>query len=488
VTTALADLREYDADLRRLNAAPNRDELVAGLSTGALVALHDRMRLVAHSRKTRPLAWARLWHREAPLTSQRLAVQGFLDDGVRTAFLMGGNRSGKSEAGSQVDQAFGLGGDHPDVVAWAALNKLDIHNIPRGPGLVWVDAPTHADSRRYVRSKHDALMPAGSRWRARDADNEAELYLAGGGKIVFKAVNQRREGHQGDSVRLVSFDEEPDDLDVVSECRMRLADQDGRMLLRMTPLSGWTPLLRRYVRERDEHTKVCWLHGTDNPHVPPHILRELLAKYGEHERRARERGEITAMEGRIYSTYSDEVHVVDWDPPAHWLRFIVCDWGTSVPSCIVMLAWNPDTDTVVVVDEWYQAGSTIPERADVIKGFLRKCGHAEFIWADPEDASTNNDLILIHDLPINPAYKAVKYGINVVSARLAPDVNGRVHLLFHRRCVNTRTEIESYVWAGPDKPMKRDDHAMDTVRYGCVGIAMSYGVGAQPGPDATVAA
>ena len=104
-------------------------------------------------RRDHPLAYAKLWHRDAPKTSQRTTAQNILTDAARFGFVFGGNRSGKSELGGQIATAFALGSDHPDVQAWAKNNNLDISVIPKTPGLVWSVALTFSDSKRYVREK-----------------------------------------------------------------------------------------------------------------------------------------------------------------------------------------------------------------------------------------------------------------------------------------------------------------------------------------------
>ena len=97
-------------------------------------------------------------------------------------------------------------------------------------------------------------------------------------------------------------------------------------------------------------------------------------------------------------------------------------------------------------------------------------------WADPEDASTNLTIIRDYDLQVWPAQKAITFGVNAVAARLAPDVEGRPHLVIHDCCVNLLREIAGYVWAADGRPLKRDDHAMDALRYGVVGISGVYGL------------
>ena len=69
-----------------------------------------------------------------------------------------------------------------------------------------------------------------------------------------------------------------------------------------------------------------------------------------------------------------------------------------------------------------------------------------------------------------------------MAERLAPDANGNPHLLVHDCCRHLINEMEGYVWNvtrskadGPDVPLKRNDHAMDALRYICFRLQRSEG-------------
>jgi phage terminase large subunit-like protein len=398
-------------------------------------------------------------------------------------FALGGNRSGKSEMGAQLDAVVAHGRNHPDVQAWALRNKVDVSGLQYAQGRVWSVALTDADSRRYVRPKVAKYLPPSTRWKNREGDGEASARLPNGGLIVFKSVRQGRDGFQGDAVHMIRFDEEPRDLGVVREALMRLVDHAGRMILTMTPLHGWTELLREFAKPAIDglvpDIVVRWLHGTDNPHVPADVLTRLLSMFGVHERAARERGEITALEGRVYPMFRRDLHEVEpFRCPDRWPRFVAIDWGTSVPTAILLCAYDEATDTVHIIGEVHRSGMTISDRAAAIR--LLEQGHpaVSLRWADPEDASTSMSLIVDYGIALEPAQKAVRYGINVVSTRLQPDALGRPHLVVHRGAApETMREIEGYVWLeGKDAPRKVDDHAMDALRYLCVGVSQLYGL------------
>ena len=297
-------------------------------------------------RTARPLAFAQLWHRELPRTSQRRAMETALGP-QRIVFVNGGNRAGKTDVGAQWAVAHALGRDHPDVVRWARINGLDVSRIPKGPGMVWAVSLTFPDSRRYVRAKLDKYLPKGTRKRNWDAENEAEAILPNGGKVVCKAWKQGREGFQGDSIRALWTDEEPGDESAWNEALMRTVDQNGRSLVTFTPgLKGLTWVYYRYAEKPPDNVATAHIYGEDNPYLSPEVLLEVLSGFGEKEQESRRYGRWVQLEGRIYP-WEDAVHLVDpFDVPADWMRWQGWDWGARSPHAVWM-AESPTGDFFV---------------------------------------------------------------------------------------------------------------------------------------------
>ena len=181
-------------------------------------------------RAENPLAYATLWDRAKPRTSQRRALQSLGD--VATVIL-GGNRSGKTTSAAQLVAAVAMGRDDPAVRVWLRVNKIPAHYIPKVAGHVWAVALDSGDSREYVRPAVAQYLPPGTKWRNRDGFGRAEAITPQGGKVSFLSAGAGRDGFQGTAVDLVWLDEEPTGargLAVVNECLMRLVDRRGRLL------------------------------------------------------------------------------------------------------------------------------------------------------------------------------------------------------------------------------------------------------------------
>jgi len=446
-----------------------------------------------------PLTTAKLWHRANPRTSQRRAVQAALGDGVRYALILGGNRSGKTEAGAMLSVAYALGRDHPAVRVWGKANRLDLSAIQEGPGVVCCSALTSNDSVRVQRPKVTTYLPAGTGWSNQYGHGEARARLPGGGTLIFKSNDQRARSFQGAEWDFWWCDEEHDQ-PVSNEGRVRLVDRSGRVVSTMTPLLGKSWVWERFVDEPEPGSVTVSLSSRDNPHIPVEYLDELLSRYGPHERAARERGVFTSLEGRVYEDWRHDLHVIPSHPiPESWPRYQGWDFGTRNPACVLWCALDTSDNTLHVYREVYRAGLTIRQLGERILRIeqCQGCGSAgcdtcdgtgrtepapEWRVADPAAKGERHSLAREHELRTVKARNQIRPGISSVAERLAPDANGNPHLLVHDCCRHLINEMEGYVWNvtrskadGPDVPLKRNDHAMDALRYICFRLQRSEG-------------
>lgn len=493
-------------------------QAIRALSPGDRVRLHQRLRARAARKRAQPLAYAQLWHRRrrsqevADLlgsphpTSQRDALGRLMRWSVSIAFLLGGNRSGKTESGAEWAIAQAMGRDHPAVQAWIRRNGWDPADvaIPEGPGVVWVGSVSFSDALEYLRPKLDKYLPEGCVRRNWGAEKQATVDLPGGGRIVSKAYAQGRKAWQGAGIRAAWLDEEPEDEGLVDETLMRLSDQGGRILFTMTPLLGLSWPYHRWIApweqgqaEDDQHVEE--IHGVDNPWIDQGFLIRRLQAMDPATRAKRGMGRFQAARGLIYPMFSMDLHVADapWDgplPPPDWPRKRVIDFGATNPFCVLWFAKDPSTGTSWVYREHYQAEQSLAWHARRIReaetcpacdglGMEEDgtdcpvCGGEgrEYIphsasLADPADRQARIDLARQHGIPTRPANKAVRAGILATQAALAPEPVPRLRFV-RGATPNTLREIRGYQWRkatgtrDPDEPVKKDDHAMDCVRY-----------------------
>ena len=167
------------------------------------------------------------------------------------------------------------------------------------------------------------------------------------------------------------------------------------------------------------------------------------------------------------------MHVVNpFDLPADWPRYRSIDFGVKNPFACLYFAHDESDDVLHVYDEYYATERTTVENGRILN---QRTPDTHFTWtvADPE--SRDGRLTLARECNIDtknaPKHVGVVETINTVKERLAPDAEGKPHLIVHSNCKNLLKEFRLYRWsdsAGQDKPIKRYDHALDALRYQCI--------------------
>ena len=194
---------------------------------------------------------------------------------ARLKCLFGGNRSGKTE---------GIA----DYVIRRCLDR---------PGQRWwAVAESFSDSVNIQQRKIWALLPRNRiKYGSYDEINgftNRKLLFDNGSLITFKSYDQKREAFQSDDLDGIWLDEEPPS-DIYKECRMRLMDRDGEMLISMTSLKGVTELIQGIYEDHEvieseycemvneelpriaEKDGAMFFHlwTTENPHIIQYLIR-----------------------------------------------------------------------------------------------------------------------------------------------------------------------------------------------------------------------
>lgn len=184
------------------------------------------------------------------------------------------------------------------------------------------------------------------------------------------------------------------------------------------------------------------------------------------------KGLWTVAEGIIYDMFNKDKHIVDdcdclIDDTKY--RYVSCDYGTQ--NAMVFLLWNKGTDGIwYCVDEYYYSGrdrkvqKTDSEYADDLIGFLDEREIFQIV-VDPSAASFIAELKK-RGLRVKKAKNDVSNGIRLVGTML-----NQTKIKFFSSCKNTIKEFAVYAWdpkaseRGEDAPIKKNDHAMDAIRY-----------------------
>jgi phage terminase large subunit-like protein len=408
----------------------------------------------------------------------------------RNRWLFGGNRTGKTVGGA-VEAVWMALGIHP----W---KKVPVPN--RG----WVVSLTNEVQRDvaqreflYWMPKHRVKNITVRAGRKDDPENAIidTIVLDNGSVVGFKSCDQGREKFQGTSQHWIWFDEEPP-RPIYDECKMRVIDTRGWIWGTMTPLLGLTWVYEVIYENEigDPNVRYWMMEWADNPFLSTEEIAELEASMTEDEREARQYGRFVAMSGLVYKEFREDIHVIDpFDVPVEWYDNISIDPGLDAPLSCHWYACDGDGN-VYVIAEHYQAGQSVewhskrikeisasmnwPKRAGgMLSALIDSAASAKTLAAEKSVV----DLFRDHQIVCNTNVdKSVWPGIQRVKQYLMLREHynkkvwpkGKPKLFIFRNCTMIIKEIKAYRWkvatasnANPDEPIKRNDHAMDELRY-----------------------
>lgn len=396
----------------------------------------------------------------------------------RNRWVFGGNRSGKSECGA-VEVVWLARGIHP-----YRQNKDNIFG--------WVVSLSSQVQRDVAQSKilhyinpnwiKDIVMLSGKKESPHSGIIDYIILknvFGGESRIGFKSCDQGREKFQGTSLDFVWFDEEPP-LDIYMECKMRVLDKCGDIFGTMTPLKGltWvydTIYLNAY---NDDEVWCIFMEWADNPYLSQKEIKSISCSMSSEELESRRYGKFTSGGGLVYKDFDINENIIEpFDVPKEWYDNISIDPGLHNPLSCHWYAVDYDGN-VYVIAEHYASMMDITEHSKRIKEISDSLGwkrtSSGMISALIDSASTQKTLAssrsvaeLFYDLGILVNTKVNKdlfSGISRVKSYIK-DANGERHLFIFSNCVNMIREIKGYFWGNDDAPVKRDDHAMDELRY-----------------------
>ena len=186
-------------------------------------------------------------------------------------------------------------------------------------------------------------------------------------------------------------------------------------------------------------------------------------------------GQWCLAEGAIFDFFDRAIHIKE-RPPASAEYFIAgIDYGTSNAFACVLIGVSTGRyiqggKRLWVEKEYYwdsrKTGrqKTASEFATDVRDFLEPYG-VRHIYIDPSALAFKLDLQRLKLHPIG-ANNDVENGILTMTSEMK---SGNLYVL--SSCTNLIREIESYVWdpkvsdKGYDEPLKKDDHAVDALRY-----------------------
>jgi phage terminase large subunit-like protein len=317
------------------------------------------------------------------------------------------------------------------------------------------------------------------------------LTLANGSFCEFMSYDQDVDKFAGTSRHIIWMDEEPPKA-IFDENMMRLVDTGGFWSLTMTPVEEmtWTydglylPAKEGLRKDID----VFEVSTHENIYVSDLMMDMMTQGLTEEDRKARLHGKFIRHEGAIYGPYiqsstflrQDPIESQNWDMlKRRWIHFRGMDHGYRNPTCYLW-ACVDEEGRMIVYDEYYESKRLVGENAEHVLRKTEELGvEIAYTVGDPSIGNTD---------PISGGSVHSEYAINGIGIVLGNnDVNTGIsrvgwrlknNLLFiGPRCTKLKWELGRYRWDKfinkkiaersneKDKPMKKDDHAVDALRY-----------------------
>jgi phage terminase large subunit-like protein len=421
---------------------------------------------------------------------------------------IGGNRSGKT-TGGVTEGIWRALGTHP--------YRLELNNLgPTRGRVVGVDFQKGVKAiilPQYKQWLYPSALINGSWTDSWDASTWT-LTLSNGSTIEFMSYDQDLDKFAGTSRHWIHFDEEPPQK-IWGECRSRRSDTEGDYWITMTPVEGMTWIYddlyeKNHEKEQSEQkVLIIEINTTENPYLTENAIKQFVDTLDDDEDvTVRIGGGFVRKGGLVYPNFDPtpgKKQVLDQPildpnemfPRNEWLWIMGLDHGLNNPTAVLWTAWNK-AGFGIIFDEWYQKDLTVDQHAIKIKQRIRKHGRMpDLMVADPSIKNRNGiSGTSVHQeyqkygLPFILGNNDVKSGIIRVRKYLNPAPYNSAYrgelfkgfedfckLRIAPNCTNTIWEAKRYRWKtysnkqlqyenNPyDEPHKKDDHAMDTLRY-----------------------
>lgn len=394
----------------------------------------------------------------------------------RNRWVFGGNRSGKTECGA-VEAVWIARGIHP-----YRKNKENTSG--------WIVSLTYEVQRDVAQAKilhylnpdwiEQIIMREGSKASPANGIIDAitvRNVFGGVSRIGFKSCDQGREKFQGASLDYVWFDEEPPH-DIYEECRMRILDRCGDMFGTMTPLKGLTWVYDEiYLNARaSPDVWTITMEWADNPFLDPEEVRKMSECLSDDSLESRRYGRFRHNEGLVYTEFDPTVHVIEpFALPQEWQSNISIDPGLNNPlSCHF---YYQDYDgNIYVAAEHYEKGKDIDYHAKAILSLADelhwKRGVSGMVEALIDSAAGQHTLASTKSVAELFFERGIAVNTKVNKDLFSGIANAKAYfaarpsrIFIFKNCVNLIRELKGYWWGSGDCPIKKDDHALDELRY-----------------------
>ncbi len=227
-----------------------------------------------------------------------------------------------------------------------------------------------------------------------------------------------------------------------------------------------------YLDRKDINIKVFSFSMEDNPSLTEEFKADLRREYTGLWFQRYIEGKWVLAEGTVYDFFDQELHTIKAPPGAADYYIVGADYGTANPTAFSLIGYSKKTYPNIWLEKEYYWNSkkTLRQKTDSeyaldLKRFIE--GYpVQAIYLDPSALSFRMELQRQGFSGVLEANNDVLDGIRFHGKM----INNGTFKVCHN-CVNTIQEYTTYRWdtkasqRGEDKPLKENDHLMDSIRY-----------------------
>jgi phage terminase large subunit-like protein len=415
----------------------------------------------------------------------------FFHDHCRNRWIFGGNRTGKTTAGAMEAVNFALG---DACEGWVVSLSTQVQRDVAQRKVLEI-----LDGRRAEYLDYECVMQSGSKGSARNGVIDfivINLKNGGHSRIGFKNGEQGREKFQGTALDWVWFDEEPSE-EIYEECLMRTLDKRGFVWGTLTPLKGKTWVYDRifargrefsragnFKRKNIDRISLHLWSWEDNPFLNKNEIKKMEKNFSAETLESRKYGRFIEGFGQVYKEFSNENIVrfgsnsciennVCYNKARRWIYTgISIDPGYTNPTAVLWFGVD-EAQNIFVIDEYKEAHQSVEQIAKTIyrksaengigvrNVFIDSAATARTLGEPKSVAEQFRAMGVAVDTSVE---KNVLDGIHRVKGLFCA-ADGVRKLFIYENCAGLIAEIRGYFWGDNERPVKRNDHLLDALRY-----------------------
>lgn len=252
----------------------------------------------------------------------------------------------------------------------------------------------------------------------------------------------------------------------------RLSVPNAKLFATCNPDSPFHWLKSDFLERNDLNLKHWKFKLEDNPSLSDEYINNLKAEYSGLWYKRYIEGEWVLAEGTVYDFFNEDDHLLNLPPGPAEYYIVGIDYGTANPTAFSMVGYNKKYYPNIWLEKEYFYDSKKYNRqktdSDYVEDIQRfiEGKNVKAIYVDPSAASLKVEM---HRNNITQVYDADNDVINGIRFQSKLLSNGTFKIM--KNCSNVIREMQTYRWDekaskhGDDKPIKENDHSLDSLRY-----------------------